>query len=90
MRFFTFPPDSLVPTLLGWTPGLKSLVGGKVLVCGCLVGTYRTWRDETVAIVDARAGGCTHARHRQHAVLWESTAPGPSPAAFEEVPQELA
>jgi hypothetical protein len=74
MGFLRFAPDSLATTWCGWTPGLKSLVGGRVLPCGCLAGTYDTWMGATVVILDARSARCQRPRHRTHAVLWAGTA----------------
>ena len=73
--FFTFPTflatahDPTAPTILGWTPGIRALVGGRVLPCGCLVGIYDTWKGETVTIVDSRGEQCGHIDHRDNAVI---------------------
>ena len=83
MPFFTFTRDSIVPTLLGWTPGLRSLTGSRVLPCECLTGTYTTWRGDLVVILDARGAGCLHAHHRTRSVLWRRPA-GPQFLAIEE------
>jgi hypothetical protein len=69
-RFFAFTRDSVAPTFIGWTPGLRALAGGRALACGCLTGTYRTRRDAVVVILDARGDGCPHAHHRRNVVLW--------------------
>jgi hypothetical protein len=71
MRFFDFSRDSMALTILGWTPGLRALASGRVLACGCLSGTYTTWRGGTAVILDARAPACPHAHHRPNLVLWE-------------------
>jgi hypothetical protein len=73
MTVSSFTPDSIVRTILGWTPGLRTLVGGRVLPCGCLAGTYHTWGSQVVVILDAKDEACDDARHRHNAVLWAST-----------------
>jgi len=37
-----FSPGAMVWTLFGWTPGLRQIVAGRVLDCGCLAGLYET------------------------------------------------
>jgi hypothetical protein len=39
-------------------------LGSRALPCGCLVGFYETYANETVAIVDARGAGCANSQHR--------------------------
>ena len=56
-------------TILGWTPGVRQLVRGGLLPCGCLVGIYDTWRREIVTIVDGRGDQCPHDRHQENAVI---------------------
>jgi hypothetical protein len=56
-------------TILGWTPGLRNLVSGHVLPCGCLVGTYETWTRGVITIVDARGRRCGDDRHQANAIL---------------------
>jgi hypothetical protein len=68
-----FVPDSRARTVLGWTPGLHTLLGGRVLSCGCLAGTYHAWNNQVVVILDDRFDGCVNERHKRHAVLWAST-----------------
>ena len=77
MALFDFTPASVAPTILGWTPGLRSLVNGRRLACGCLTGTYLTWRGSLVAIVDDRVDCCT--RHRENLILWQASAPALAP-----------
>jgi hypothetical protein len=48
-------------TIGGWTPGLRELVDGELLPCGCLVGIYETWARQVVKIIDARGPACRHA-----------------------------
>lgn len=57
------------PTFLGWTPGIRLLMRSRVLDCGCLTGTYATWRNEPMEIIDYRCEACTHEEHRDNAVL---------------------
>ena len=71
----SFVRDSLVRSILGWTPGLRTLLGGRVLPCGCLAGTYQTWSNRVVVILDARYEGCGDEGHRLHLVLWAGTDP---------------
>jgi hypothetical protein len=54
---------------MGWTPGLRNLVSGGVLPCGCLVGTYETWTRRVITIVDERASACGDDRHQANAIL---------------------
>jgi hypothetical protein len=56
-------------TILGWTPGLRNLVSGTVLPCGCLVGTYETWTRSLITIVDERGRGCGDDHHQANAIL---------------------
>jgi hypothetical protein len=58
-----------VLTLWGWTPSLRTIVGGRVLPCGCLLGEYETWGAEVVTILDAHDPRCTNQLHRSDAVL---------------------
>jgi len=39
-------------------------LGGRVLRCGCLVGVYETYTNETVAILDAKGSACAESSHR--------------------------
>ena len=39
-------------------------LGSRALPCGCLVGFYETYANETVAIVDAKGAGCADRIHR--------------------------
>ncbi|HET9362613.1 MAG TPA: hypothetical protein VFO58_22840 [Vicinamibacterales bacterium] len=56
-------------TILGWTPGLRTLVSSGVLPCGCLAGTYETWTKQVVTIVDEKSSTCPHADHDKNAIL---------------------
>jgi hypothetical protein len=57
-------------TIGGWTPGLRGIVGGRVLPCGCLAGIYETWAGGRLAILDGRDPACPRAEHVDNLVLW--------------------
>lgn len=40
--------------------GLRS----QALPCGCLVGIYETYKNQTVAVIDAKGTACTDRAHR--------------------------
>jgi hypothetical protein len=44
-------------------------VGSRTLPCGCLVGFYETYDIKTIAVVDARATGCSDPSHRVNATI---------------------
>ena len=56
-------------TVLGWSPGIRTMVASHLLQCGCLVGVYETWRQETVTIVDACSASCSNQAHGEHITL---------------------
>jgi hypothetical protein len=56
-------PGTTVISIFGWTPGLRPLVRGRVLRCGCLVGDYLSSNGDTIAIVDSRAATCRLPAH---------------------------
>jgi hypothetical protein len=60
-----FVVDGKLRTILGWSPGLRIALGGRVLPCGCLVGSYETWRGDVVDVLDAHDARC---RERVHAI----------------------
>jgi hypothetical protein len=60
---------STARTIGGWTPGLRRLVEGCVLPCGCLTGIYETSSNDMVAIIDGRAERCRIASHVAHRIL---------------------
>ena len=62
------PQVTSVPTFLGWTPGLRSLVSGRVLPCGCLIGIYEARGGYLMEILDARGTDCTDRTHVCNAV----------------------
>jgi hypothetical protein len=53
-----FDPGSIALTVLGWTPGLRRLVTGRALSCGCLVGVYERRTGGCVEILDGRSETC--------------------------------
>lgn len=70
--------DTIVPhfiaghqalTLFGWTPGLRCLVAGQRLECGCLAGVYETKRAVVVTLIDHRAPQCAITSHAANLVL---------------------
>lgn len=62
-------------SLMGWTPGLRSLVSGRVLPCGCVAGVYETWTRSLVTILDERGPDCDVAGHAVHEILSVSEPP---------------
>ena len=62
-------PGRKVLTVLGWTPGLRQLLRGHVLACGCLVGVYQTWDDRLAEIVDGCCRLCECSGHEVDRVL---------------------
>jgi hypothetical protein len=56
-------------SLMGWTPGLRTLVSGRVLPCGCVAGVYETWARSLVTILDERDASCQNPGHAVHEVL---------------------
>lgn len=67
-----FSPGSIALTVLGWTPGLRRLVAGRVLPCGCLVGVYERWSGGCVEILDGRCESC-ELSHKVDLVLHVAT-----------------
>jgi hypothetical protein len=45
-------------------PKILRGLGSKGLPCGCLVGVYQTYTNETVAILDAKGSQCSDDSHR--------------------------
>ena len=39
-------------------------LGSRALPCGCLVGVYETYANQTVAIIDAKGSDCQDRQHR--------------------------
>ncbi|HTM05471.1 MAG TPA: hypothetical protein VL173_18305 [Vicinamibacterales bacterium] len=69
-------PQTQLISLLGWTPRVQAFMGSRVLECGCVTGTYDTWRKERVEVIDWRSDRCTNDEHRENRVL-----DGPAEAA---------
>jgi hypothetical protein len=72
---FTFTGNR-ARTIFGWTPGLRALVGNRVLPCGCSVGRYETLASELVDILDAHGERCVAPAHALHAILSRLPPPG--------------
>ena len=68
----------IAPTLGGWTPGLRAIVDGRVLACGCLVGDYITKHGRMISIIDHAAPGCSEERHGLNHVIDRSDQSTPS------------
>jgi hypothetical protein len=51
---------------------LRTLIGGRVLPCSCLAGTYQSWNNQVVVILDERSVGCEDQRHQPNMILWAS------------------
>ena len=56
-------------TILGWTPGVRALINGRVLPCGCLTGIYQLTAGGVAEILDARGPACDCAAHEVNAIL---------------------
>ena len=56
-------------SILGWTPGVRSVGRGRVLRCGCLAGVYEVWTGDVVVMIDAWSVRCTEPQHAEHLVL---------------------
>lgn len=69
LTFLTHRLPNRVRTILGWTPGLRTFLSGRVLPCGCLTGTYETWTQGTVTIIDARGCNCPNAGHQTNVIV---------------------
>lgn len=62
-------PGRKALTIFGWTPGLRRLVSGHCLDCGCLIGVYETKSAALVTIIDHLAPQCTVSAHTVNLVL---------------------
>lgn len=56
-------------TIGGWTPGLRCLVAGHPLSCGCLAGVYHTVSGDEAEIIDNVADECPYG-HDRNLILW--------------------
>ncbi len=64
-----FSSGAMALTVLGWTPGLRQIVAGRVLACGCLVGVYEMWTGGCVEILDGSCDSCGESHHKVNRVL---------------------
>ena len=44
-------------------------LSGRVLPCGCLVGSYETWEGSVVDVLDAHDERCHEAAHADNAIV---------------------
>lgn len=72
-----FSAGQMALTILGWTPGLRETMGGRVLACGCLVGKYETWNGQIVEILDGCCERCRSPHHNVNRVLGVTLADDP-------------
>ena len=56
-------------TLFGWTPGLRRLICGQWIECGCLTGIYETTQTRLATIIDHAAATCTVPGHGVNVVI---------------------
>lgn len=49
--------------ILGGAMKILRGLGGRALPCGCLVGVYETYANQTVAIIDAKGSDCQDCQH---------------------------
>jgi hypothetical protein len=64
-----FVVDGKLRTILGWSPGLRMALCGRVLPCGCLVGSYETWDGDVFDVVDAHDERCTDRSHATNSLI---------------------
>ena len=64
-----FVVDGKLRTFFGWSPGLRITLGGRVLPCGCLVGSYETWDSGVVDVLDAHDDRCIDRAHVTNSVV---------------------
>jgi len=62
------------PSIGSWTPGVRALIRGRTLRCGCLAGLYETSSGQCVEMIDAVDGGCS-GEHFVNCVLSRTTTP---------------
>ena len=56
-------------SFFGWTPGVRTVMAGQTLSCGCFAGMYQLWSGDVVALIDRHAPRCQ--QHEEHLVLWQ-------------------
>lgn len=89
LTFFTFAGEHM-RSLGGWTPGLRTIVRGRSLPCGCLAGVYETCSSELAEVIDSADPRCEDPSHREHWVLWRRSRQAPALVdADAELPQFL-
>ena len=64
-----FRSGAMALTICGWTPGLRQIVAGRLLACGCLVGVYEMRTGGCVEILDGRCDSCGDLQHKVNRVL---------------------
>lgn len=64
-----FKPGGMALTVFGWTPGLRHIVTGRILACGCLAGVYKNWNGQLVEILDCSNDDCRTTCHDVNRVL---------------------
>ena len=64
-----FVVDGKLRTIFGWSPGLRLTLGGRVLPCGCLVGSYETSRGDVVEVLDAHDDRCVDRAHATDSIV---------------------
>ena len=76
-----FSPGQSARTIFGWTPGLRYLVEGRVLACGCVVGLYETWDRSLVEIVDSAVDPCDVGHEINHVLMIKAATAGETVSA---------
>jgi hypothetical protein len=62
-------PLRRVFTIMGWSPGLRDIVGSRVLACGCLTGSYITGGSRVIVVLDEHDIHCENPAHQTDAIL---------------------
>lgn len=52
-------------------------LSSKILPCGCVAGVYETYDGQIVGILDGKAPGCSHPKHRDGNIIPSETAASP-------------
>ncbi len=58
-------------SVLGWSPGVRALLGGTLLPCGCVAGVYDHWNGRRVTVIDYHGRRCPEALHRPGTIVHE-------------------